>query len=113
MSSEKKTDFAVLITFDSNVKHSEITELLNNSGIYKKSLSNNELPNNTYVGVIEGVVTLNDKKSYDVKDLRITSEKIANSLRAKLRNFFNENDITGKVYVLVSWYPVTDDSVTR
>ncbi len=113
MSSTTKTSFTVMVTFDSSAKHKEITAKLNDSQIYTKSLSNNKLPNNTYIGVIEGMVALNDKGSFETATLRDTSEKIAKNLRKELKDFFNESDLDGKVYVLVSWHPVTGDSVTR
>ncbi|WP_454889399.1 hypothetical protein [Serratia quinivorans] len=113
MSSNKDTSFAVLITFDSNVKHSEITSFLGEKGINKSSLSNYDVPNNIYTGVVRKSVTTNSSGDFTSAILKDMSDNIAKKFREMLKKFFDENDLDGKIYVLVSWNPATDDTVTR
>ncbi|MFJ5401298.1 hypothetical protein [Pectobacterium sp. CHL-2024] len=107
------TAFCGLITFDANHKHDSIIENLANWGFSKQSLHGRELPSNTYLGAFEKSVLVNDSGGFIHDEIEAISDSLSNYYRAKLKVFFDENDIDGEIYVLFSWLPVTDDSVTN
>ncbi|MBQ4768320.1 hypothetical protein F9U42_14350 [Pectobacterium versatile] len=107
------TKFCGLITFDANHKHASIIEKLTEWEFNKNSLHGRELPSNTYLGVFEKDVVLNDSGNFSPAKLEAASDYLSNYYRAELKDFFNENDIDGEIYVLFSWLNVTDDSVTN
>lgn len=110
--STKKTNFCGLITFDANHGHSFITQKLDDWGFYKKSLHGRELPSNTYLGIVEKDAKVNNAGNFTPASLKAISDYLSDYYRGELKELFNENDIDGDIYVLFSWYPTTDDSVS-
>lgn len=109
----KTTSFVGLITFDASRKHAEISKFLFDRGFQKKSLNGYDISFNTYIGVVERDVEINSDGAFPARYLKAQSDRLADKFREDLKDFFNENDIDGTVYVLFSWKMSADDSTSR
>ena len=111
--SVKRTSFVGLITFDASVKHAEITKYLSDLGFTKKSLHGYDISFNTYIGKVEREVELTSEGNFNSGKLKAESDWLADKFRELLKDFFDENDIDGSVYVLFAWALSADDSTSR
>ena len=111
--SVKETSFVGLVTFDANTKHAEITDYLHGRGYKKKSLNGYDISFNTYIGIVKCDAELNGNGLFTSGNLKSISDRLADNLRESIKDFFEENDIDGTVYVLFSWAMSADDSTSR
>ncbi|MBK5145985.1 hypothetical protein I2494_20155 [Budviciaceae bacterium BWR-B9] len=109
---ERDVDFVIVLTFDANQKHSDIYKYLEEHKFSKKSLSHRDLPNNTYILQEKKGVEYNSNGTFNVKTAEAVSNKLALSHCEKLKGFFEENGITGKIHAFVSRVDISSDSVS-
>ncbi len=110
--SVKKTSFVGLITFDASRGHAAITDYLHKRGYEKKSLNGYDISFNTYIGVVECDVEVDSNGAFPSSKLKKESDRLSTNLRRSLKEFFDENDIDGSVYVMFSWKLSADDSTS-
>ena len=109
----KTTAFVGLVTFDASDKHAEITKYLSKRGYHKESLNGREISFNTYIGTVNCDVEVNDNGAFPSRNLKKESDRLADNLRESLKDFFDENDIDGSIYVMFSWKLSADDSTSQ
>lgn len=108
-----KTNFIGIITFDASSGHAGIISKLEQWGFKKKSLHNRDLPNNTYLGKFSLDAETNSSGNFITERLKKVCDNKSDYYRGELNDYFNENDIDGRIYVFFSWEPVSDDSMTN
>ncbi|MDU7483947.1 MAG: hypothetical protein E7K90_21530 [Hafnia alvei] len=103
-------EFLVLLTYDCNSQHQKVIDFLNSKGFERKSNRGRDLPRNTLLK--KEWRSLNGNPHPSERDAYTESDKLSDKYRDMLKDFFNENDIDGHIYVLSAYEYTCADSVS-
>lgn len=106
-------NFVTLVTFDcESARSEEVVGYIESIGFSRQAMNGRDLPRNIHMKIEKQTFDQKDSAILRLSDIKRHCDKIADKYRTDIKDFFDENDIAGHIYVFVSIQETSDDSVS-